>query len=130
MTLHGADLTWLQWALASALSPPLPAVLFPHPATGLSPLLSPLRSRLTFLALLPPAYVTSASDLEPLLDQATSALAAARAIEAVVEVVSRKGLIRFELVGAGEDGGGWKGEVKGKTGGGDRWKGWAAIARE
>lgn len=116
-----------QWALASLLSPPLPAVLFPHSASGLSALLPPLRSSLAFLALLVPCYVASPSDLAPLLDQVDVATREGKKIEAVVEVVARVGLVKFELSTTNAGGAEWQGEVKGRTGGGERWKGRVAT---
>ncbi|OAV95664.1 hypothetical protein PTTG_04181 [Puccinia triticina 1-1 BBBD Race 1] len=106
----GPDVTergrwWIDtvWTLADKLSPPLPAALAQYSASGLLPLLSPLRHTLHRLAVeLPYNHLEDTAELEKFEELGTilgRAIWLAGLIENVIEIVSQLGLVRFELVG-------------------------------
>ncbi|CAH7687951.1 hypothetical protein BY996DRAFT_4586116 [Phakopsora pachyrhizi] len=89
------------WTLADRLSPPIPAVLAQYSATGLLPLLNPLRNALRSLENQLPYDINQESiqRFERLSMSLTRALWYSQLIESVIEVVGRSGLVKFELIG-------------------------------
>ncbi|KAA1072179.1 hypothetical protein PGT21_029436 [Puccinia graminis f. sp. tritici] len=91
------------WTLADKLSPPLPAALAQYSASGLIPLLTPLRHTLHRLAVeLPYNHLEDTPDLDKFEELGRilrRAIWLAGLIENVIELVSQVGLVRFELAG-------------------------------
>ncbi|MBW0551365.1 hypothetical protein O181_091080 [Austropuccinia psidii MF-1] len=133
------------WTLADRLSPALPAVLSQYSANGLIPLLYPLRHSLHQLGISLPYDFRqddkTMSRFKELRQTLERTIWFAELIEKVIEKVSQVGLIKFELVGLHKAFeheaviecrsleeeifiiSNWSGEIKGKTGSGNNWRG-------